>query len=473
MVSLGCPKNLVDSEKMLALLAGGPCVVNAPLGEADVIIVNTCAFLSSAREESLGVIREAVALKRTGRARRVVVAGCLTTRDGEGLYEQVPGIDAIVGVNDRQAILAAVTGRGLVTRHAVYGGGIASDAGRFRLTPPHTAYLRIAEGCSRRCSFCTIPSIRGPFRSKPPRMVLREARELVASGAAELNLIAQDTTSYGVDLRMGGTGQRGTGLTNPQRRRIAIRRLSQHTRGSAIDESGGGGTFPKGPTLASLLRRLDRIDGVRWIRLMYAYPHLFTDDLIGAVAECPNVVKYVDIPLQHISDGVLKRMRRNVRRQQIERLLENLRRRVPGVVIRTTFIVGFPGERERDFQELREFVREFRFDALGVFEFSPEEGTPAATMPGAVPAKIKAERAREIMLLQKRIAQAANRRKVGSRVEVLVDGVDSAGQCFGRYYGQAPDIDSVCLLTGRADAGSFVRGRVVSWKGYDLVVAPL
>jgi len=406
----------------------------------------------------------------------VVVAGCLATRDGRRLYDEVPGIDAVVGVNDRDAILAAVTGRGSFTRSSPYHEGIAADAGRFRLTPPHTAYLRIAEGCSRRCSFCTIPALRGPFRSKPPAAVLREARELVASGALELNLIAQDTTSYGIDLRKGVAASRGPdGMSQGVspvvgRGGTPLRRMGKPN-GPLL-----GMPMPlsqqsvSAPTLASLLRKLDRIDGLRWIRLMYAYPRLLTDDLIGAIADCPRVVKYVDIPLQHISDAVLKRMRRNVRRGQIEGLLEKLRRRAAGLVIRTTFIVGFPGETERDFEELLEFVRQFRFDALGVFEFSPEEGTPAATMRPAVPRKVAAERARRIMLLQKRLVLAANRRKVGQELEVLVDGVDSRGRSFGRHAGQAPDIDSICLLRGPCRPGRLVHGKVVGYDAYDLIV---
>ncbi len=432
LVSLGCPKNLVDSEKMLALLAESGCLVGAPMAEADVIVVNTCAFLSAAREESLGVLREALERKSEGRARRVVVAGCLATRDGRGLFDVLPGLDAAVGVNDREAIVSAVLGEGPFFRGRAHRSGIASDAGRFRLTPTHTAYLRIAEGCSRRCAFCTIPAIRGPFRSKPPSAVLREARELVESGALELNLIAQDTTSYGADLR----GRRGA-------------------------------------SLAWLLRRLDGLEGPRWVRLLYAYPHRFGEDLIGAIAECGKVVKYVDVPLQHISDPVLKAMRRAVRRGQIEALLGRLRDRVPGIVVRTTFLVGFPGETERQFEELLDFVREFRFDALGVFAFSPEPGTPAADMPRQVPPAVKAERARRIMLLQRRIAQTACRRRVGQTIEVLVDGADSRGRPFGRHAGQAPEIDSVCLLTRPRPAGTMVRCLVTGTKGYDLVVRPL
>ena len=429
LVSLGCPKNLVDSEKMLAHLAEAGCVVGAPMDEADVIVVNTCGFLAAARDESLEVIAEALAHKRTGRARRVVVAGCLVQRDAESLYETADGIDAIVGVHSRDEIASAVVGAGRVTRIAPAGGAAPSDRGRFRLTRSHTAYLRIAEGCSRRCSFCMIPALRGPFRSKPPEAVLAEARELIDAGAVELNVIAQDTTSYGRDLAGG------------------------------VD-------------LASLLGRLGGLAGLAWLRLLYAYPVRFTGRLIDALAGGGAVLPYVDLPLQHVSDPILRRMRRGGTRRGIERLLERLRRRVEGVAIRTTLLVGFPGESEAQFEELLDFVREMRFDALGVFVFSPEPPAPAAALAGQVPDEIKARRAETLMLAQQEIAFAACRRQIGETVQVLVDGTDAEGCCFGRTYAQAPDIDSVCYLTEPRPAGTFVAGEVVDADGYDLIVAP-
>jgi ribosomal protein S12 methylthiotransferase len=436
MVSLGCPKNLVDSEKILAHLAEGGCVVGASLDQADVVVINTCGFLSSAREESLGVIRDAVARKQSGAVRRVVVAGCLVNRDAEKLFDLAPGIDAIVGVNDRDSILSAVLGRRRIRRvsdvpMAKVGAAhpsILSDAGRFRLTPRHTAYLRISEGCNQRCTFCTIPAIRGPYRSKPPADVLAEARELAGDGAIELNVIGQDTTTYGVDL--------------PDPR----------------------------PNLAGLLRQLDRIPGVAWIRLMYAYPLHFTQGLIDAMAELPHVAKYVDLPLQHIADGVLRRMGRRVGRKATEDLLHRLRERIPNLTLRTTFIVGFPGETEEEFAELLDFVQRFRFDALGVFEYSPEEGTPAGRLRDQVEPHVKARRSREIMLAQQKIAFAANRRRVGTNLRVMVDGTDPSGRCIGRHEGQAPEIDSVCILDHPLPAGSLVEAKVVGSEGYDLRV---
>ena len=430
LVSLGCPKNLVDSEKMLADLAESGCVVGAAMDEADVIVVNTCGFISSARQESLAAIAEAVEQKRRGPAKRVVVAGCLVQREARGLYKLAPGIDAIIGVNSRRDVLAAVRGRTHVTKVAPYAAGIYSDAGRFRLTPRHTAYLRISEGCSQKCSFCTIPAIRGPFRSKQPRDVLAEARELVADGAVELNIIGQDTTAYGTD-------------------------------------------FPRGPDLASLLRKLDRLDGLEWIRLMYTYPKRFTGALIDALGDCGHVVPYVDLPLQHVSDRILRRMGRGMSRRSVEKLLARLRRRMKGLVLRTTFIVGFPGETDAEFQELLTFVRAFRFEAMGVFEFSAEAGTRAAAMTGQVPDDVKAERAKALMLAQRELAWAANRQMVGRQVTVLVDRTDAEGRCVGRYYGQAPDVDSVCYIIRACEVGKFVPVEVSGWDGYDLVVRPL
>jgi ribosomal protein S12 methylthiotransferase len=298
-----------------------------------------------------------------------------------------------------------------------------------RLTPRHTAFLRISEGCSQGCTFCTIPAITGPFRSKGPRQVLAEAAELVADGAVELNIIGQDTTGYGRDI-----GYRAG--------------------------------------LAGLLRELDALRGVRWIRLMYAYPTGVGEDLMAALAECPRVVKYLDLPLQHIADRVLQAMRRRITRAATLKLLERLRREVPGLVLRTAFIVGFPGETEADFRQLLELVETFRFDALGVFEYSREAGTPAAGLPATVSSKAAAERRQRLMLAQQRIAFAANAAQIGRRLTVLVDGQDVRGRCVARHAGQAPEVDSACYLTGRRKAGAFVQVRVAGWQGYDLIVRP-
>ncbi|MHC4563614.1 MAG: 30S ribosomal protein S12 methylthiotransferase RimO [Planctomycetota bacterium] len=430
LVSLGCPKNLVDSEKIAAHLAEAGCLVGAPDDEADVIVVNTCGFLSAARDESLEIIHEALAQKAGGTVQRVVVAGCLVNRDGEQLFDAADGIDAIVGVNDREGIVSAVLGGGPAAQISAARSAAVGDRGRLRLTLPHTAYLRISEGCSHRCTFCTIPAIRGPFRSKPPEEVLAEARELAADGVVELNIIGQDTTGYGRDL---------------------------------------GGQV----NLASLLRQLDGVEEVSWLRLMYAYPMDFTDELIAAVTEADRVVPYVDMPLQHINDQVLRRMGRGVKRAEIEALLGRLRDRIPDMRIRTTFIVGFPGETDEQFGELLAFVESFGFDAMGVFEYSPEEGTPAAKLDGAAPDEVKSERAEQLMLAQQAIVFDMNAGAVGQSIDVLVDGTDNDGACVARHAGQAPEIDSVCLLTEPVEAGAIITGEVVDTSDYDLIVQPV
>jgi ribosomal protein S12 methylthiotransferase len=434
LVSLGCPKNLVDSEVMLGQLAADGLIVAAPMDQADVAVINTCGFLAAARDESLEIINEALEFKAAGQLRRVVVAGCLPSRDGETLYQLAPGIDALVGVNDRDQLVQAVLGQKhttLLTPHSPRPRPCAADTGRFRLTPPHTAYLRISEGCAQNCTYCTIPQIRGPLRSKSPQAVIEEARELIADGAVELNVIAQDTTAYGSDR-------------------------------------------DDGANLPDLLAQLDGLDGLRWLRLLYTYPRRFTDRLIDTLAACERVVPYVDIPLQHIADGVLKRMGRGVSGRQTRDLLAKLRERVPDIAIRTTFIVGFPGESDEDFAQLLEFVREFRFEAMGAFEYSPEEGTPAAEMPDQVSDDVKAERAEALMLAQQQIVFENNERMTGRELEVLVDGSDPDETLVGRHAGQAPDIDSVCIIQPRrgrrVEPGTFATLAVAGYDGYDLVV---
>ena len=448
-VSLGCAKNLVDSEKMLGQLAEGGCVVGADLPDADVIVVNTCGFLEASRSEAHEVIREAVELKKTGRCRRVVVAGCLVQRDGTALQEAVPGIDALVGVHQRGDLLSAVRGgaggsdvasgrRSAPRREAdlflgEYHPQSWTDQGRLRLTPKCYAYLRISEGCDQKCTFCTIPSIRGPMHCKRPEQIISEARELIADGAVELNLIGQDTTSYGRDI------------------------------GYAAG-------------LAGLLRELNRVDGVRWLRLLYAYPSVFSDEMIDAIAECERVVKYVDIPLQHISDRMLRAMYRRVTREQTETLLEKLRERIPGLAIRTTLIAGFPGETEADFNELTEFVRQSRFEALGVFAYSLEPDTPAGRMQDQLSDAVQRERVDVLMQTQQEVAFATNRGRIGSRFDVLVerDEADEDGTLRGRAAFQAPQVDGTVRIRKGCElrAGEFVSVRCVSWQDYDLIVRP-
>ncbi|MCC7351395.1 MAG: 30S ribosomal protein S12 methylthiotransferase RimO [Phycisphaerales bacterium] len=458
-VSLGCPKNLVDSERMLGLLAEDGLNITSNASDADAIVINTCGFLEASKTESMKEIHEAIELKRTGRCKRVVVAGCLVQRHKTKLLSEAPGIDRLVGVFDREHIVEAVRGQtnprqdhghflgkyhDLSKELAAASGQQAiketktnrlavfeDDRARLRLTPRHYAYLRISEGCNQGCTFCTIPSIRGLMRSKPPQQIMAEAAELAADGAVELNLIGQDTTSYGTDI------------------------------GYA-------------PGLSGLLKTLDReLKDVHWLRLMYAYPSCFTDEMIQTIAQCGRMVPYIDMPLQHINDDILTRMRRRVSRKEIETLLEKLRNWIPGITIRTTFIAGSPGETEAQHQELIRFVEDFGFDMMGVFAFSAEPGTPMGKMDGQVPDEIKQRRVEELMLAQQKVAFKKAREMAGKTITVLVDrpaGRDAEDGWVARGTGQAPDIDSVTLVHGDdLHAGQLIEVKVTGAEGYDLV----
>jgi len=442
-VSLGCPKNLVDSERMLGLLTADGLVITPNAAQADAIIINTCGFLEASKTESMQEIQQAVELKKTGQCQRVIVAGCLVQRHKTKLLADAPGIDRLVGVFDREHIVQAVRGEPnpadpqghflgkyhqLSTELAVLN---QDDRARLRLTPRHYAYLRMSEGCNQGCAFCTIPSIRGPLHSKPIAQILAEAKELAADGAVELNLIGQDTTSYGTDI-----GYQ--------------------------------------PGLAGLLQTLDKqLPDVHWLRLMYAYPSCFTDEMIRAIADAGRVVKYIDIPLQHINDRLLTLMRRRVTRQQIETLLEKLRKWIPGITIRTTFIAGSPTETDSEHQELVAFVRAFGFDMMGVFAYSPEPGTAMGKMPGQIPDVVKQQRLEELMLTQQQIAFAKAKARIGQSLDVLLDrpaGQDDEDGWVGRWSGQAPDIDSTTLVHGNGfHAGQLVNVTVTGSDGYDLI----
>src|SRR5438105_1701269 len=361
-VSLGCPKNLVDSERMLGKLAQDGYTLTPDAAGADVVVVNTCGFIEPARQESLGVIREMLALKEKGQVGAVVVAGCLAERKKEDLLQEVPGVDHIVGVFGREEI-AQVVDRTLAGPRRPRGETILEqrslfrpapvraqeDTARLRITPRHYAYLKISEGCDRTCTFCAIPGMRGKHVTKPMEEILREARELAADGVRELILVAQDTTYYGLDL------------------------------------------YGK-VRLAELLRELDQVDGIEWIRILYTYPIFFSDELIETIAKGRKIIPYLDMPLQHISDRVLKRMQRRVRRQDVEDLLARLRSSIPYLTMRTTFIVGFPGETEAEFEELADFAQAARFERAGVFPYSLEPDTPATKLDGHLPEEIKHER---------------------------------------------------------------------------------
>ncbi|MDD5064025.1 MAG: 30S ribosomal protein S12 methylthiotransferase RimO [Phycisphaerae bacterium] len=436
-IALGCPKNMVDSERMLAEIAkAGFLIITEPdpsnVWRADVVVVNTCGFIAPARTEALKAIRHAIKCKRSGTVRKVIVAGCLPQRSGPELFKDANGIDAIVGLGRRDSIAQIIKKTIRSKKPASFLGHlpdeINDDRTRLLITPRHWAYLRISDGCNHRCSFCTVPAIRGPFRSKPKELILDEAAELVSSGAVELNIIAQDTTNYGMDLKI---------------------------------KNG----------LAELVKEIEKIAGLSWIRLMYLYPGRITDQLIETVAESKKIVHYFDIPIQHINDKILKDMRRPDTKERICRLIEKLRANMPDAVLRTTLIVGFPGETDLEFNELLDFVKSAEFDALGAFKYYPESGTDAAEMPGQVPDRVKRQRLKELMLTQQKIAFAKNKNRIGSKLTCLVDSVKAKGAAKGRFYGQAPDIDSVCFIKScSASLGRFIETKVIGTKNYDLVV---
>jgi ribosomal protein S12 methylthiotransferase len=436
-VSLGCPKNLVDSERMLGLLAQDGYVLVPDADAADLVIINTCGFIDAARQESLGVIREMLARKRAGAVKGVVVAGCLAERQKDLLLEEVPEVDQVVGVFGREEI-ARVADRvlgGLHEQRTVFRPApvrAQDDRARLRITPRHLAYLKVSEGCDRLCTFCAIPYMRGKHVTKPIESVLDEARELAADGVRELNLVAQDMTSYGLDLY----GR---------------------------------------PRLADLLRELDRVDGIDWIRVLYCYPNHFTDELYDVLASATKVVPYLDMPLQHINDRMLQRMNRRHARAETETIIARLRATIPDLVLRTTFIAGFPGETVAEFEELLDFVQAARFERLGVFPYSLEPDTPAARLPGHLPEGLKAERRDRLMAAQQPIAFAFNASLVGRRLDVLIDGPAPQGEGLwvGRTYADAPDVDGVAFVPGdHWEPGDLVPCEVVAAEGYDLIARP-
>jgi ribosomal protein S12 methylthiotransferase len=442
-VSLGCPKNLVDGEVMLGYAREAGHEITPDAQDADVLVVNTCAFIDNAKQESIDAILEMAQMKRDGKASRLVVTGCLAERYRDELKKEIPEIDALIGTGELPGIVGAIVPASDDRRPAsvpltfykkptyLYD----ASTPRVVTTPRHFAYVKIAEGCDYTCAFCIIPTLRGEYRSRTRESIVAEARALAERGVKELLLISQDTTFYGVDR-----GERGA--------------------------------------LASLLRELNAVDGLEWIRLLYLYPTTITDDVLAAMAECDKVCRYVDLPLQHASADVLKRMRRPGNRQAYDKLLARIRERVPGVTLRTTFIVGFPGETEAEFAELEAFVEDTRFDHIGVFTYSHEEGTRAYAVTDDVPAAVKRRRRDAIMARQQRIVAERQASLVGGEVRVLVDGPSPEHELVvqGRLEGQAPDIDPVVYLTdcdpSAFERGQLIRATVVGARGYDLVVAP-
>jgi ribosomal protein S12 methylthiotransferase len=481
LISLGCPKNLVDSEVMLGLAEQAGHELTGDAAAADVLVVNTCAFIDAAKQESIDTILEMAQQKQGGACRKLIVTGCLAERYRDELRKEIPEIDVVLGTGEVPEIVGAIEGaaRASVAAPVTFYGSASTlqrefpstlqretpstlqrkslstlqrptpsslqrerptylyDAGtpRTLATPRHYAYVKIAEGCDYKCAFCIIPTLRGAYRSRAAESILDEARRLASRGVKELLLISQDTTFYGIDR----------------------------------DERGA---------LARLLRSLDAIEGLEWIRLLYLYPTTIDDETLAAMAECDKVCKYIDLPLQHASDAVLRRMKRPGTRRTYDRLLDKIRSRVPGVALRTTFIVGFPGETEEDVDTLAGFVRDQRFDHVGVFTYSHEEGTSAYGYEDDVPAAAKTARKRRIMTLQRQLIKIRNRARVGERTRAIVDGPANHELVLrARLAGQAPDIDASVYLTdcdpSSYRAGDFVTVEIVGSREYDLIARPV
>ena len=431
-VSLGCAKNQVDAEMLLfSLKQKGFELVDDP-AKADAVIVNTCGFIESAKQESIDEIIELGKLKREGKIKAIIVTGCLAERYQNEITKQLYEVDAAVGIGANSKIADIVLDAlgGNKTELFPSKLELPLEGGRIQSTPPYTAYLKIAEGCDNRCTYCAIPLIRGGFRSREPENVIEEAKQLAEKGVRELNVIAQDTTRYGEDL------------------------------------------FGK-PYLAKLLKELCKIEKLRWIRVLYCYPERVTDELIDVMANEEKIVKYIDLPLQHCNAEILKSMNRRGSRESLTALLNKIRDRIPNVVLRTTFIAGFPGETEEQFEELCEFAKEIEFDRLGCFPYSQEEDTPAAAFPNQLDEETKQNRADIIMEQQQLIMTRRCEKLVGTTVEVLVEGFDRIAECwYGRTYADAPEVDGcVFFTTGgkKPSIGSFVKVKITDTMGIDPV----
>lgn len=450
-ISLGCPKNLVDGEVMLGLARDAGHEITPDARDAEVIVVNTCAFIDTAKEESVHAILEMAQLKRDGQCKRLVVTGCLAERYRDQLKAEIPEIDVTLGTGEVPAITEALEGvqpkaqpiklfrasdfrASPAATHApdyLYG----AETPRLQTTPRHYAYIKVAEGCDYTCAFCIIPTLRGNYRSRDIDSIVREAERLAKTGVRELLLISQDTSFFGIDR-----GERGA--------------------------------------LAQLLRRLNAVEGLNWIRLLYLYPTTITDDVLDAMAECEKVCKYIDLPLQHASADVLRRMRRPGNREAYDKLLARIRARVPNVALRTTFIVGFPGETEADVEALLDFVRDTQFDHVGVFTYSHEEGTRAFDLTDDVPAKEKTARRDAVMSLQRSIVAARLNARVGESIRVMVDGPSPESDLVmtGRLEGQAPEIDAVVYFDecdpSTLTPGTIVDAAITGARDYDLVARP-
>ena len=431
MVSLGCPKNQVDAELLLSKIKNDGYVLEPDSGNCDVVIINTCGFIESAKQEAIENILEFITLKKEGTIKKIIVTGCLAERYRDEIAKEMPEVDAILGIGSNDKIVDAI--KGVMRVEKVYLFGEKSDlpleGDRVLTTLPFYAYLKIAEGCDNCCSYCAIPSIRGRFRSRPMESIVKEAESLAARGVKELVVVAQDTTRYGQDLY---------------------------------------GEYK----LAELLRKLAQIDGFRWIRVLYAYPERITDELLEVMASEPRIAKYIDIPLQHCNKQILRDMNRPGDRETIEALISKVREKVPGITVRTTLIAGFPGETEEQFEELCQFVKDMRFDRLGCFAYSPEEGTPAAEMEGQLDEQLKIHRAEIVTEEQMNIMAQENEKKVGQVVTVVTEGFDRFGECyFGRSEADAPDIDGKIFFTSekKLSVGDFVKVALEDTLDLDLI----
>jgi len=439
-ISLGCPKNLVDSEVMMGQLQQNGYQITADAQEADTVVVNTCGFIDSAKQESIEAILEAARLKTDGKATRLIVAGCLVERYRDELKAEMPEVDAFIGTSQIKDILRVCDPKTNTRSLPIIPLGNQSatylydeSTPRVLATPSHYAFIKIAEGCDRPCAFCFIPQMRGHFRSRRFGSIVAEAHQLAEEGVKELILVAQDSSRYGEDLG-------------------------------------------KPDALAHLLRELSHTDGIEWVRVMYTYPTHISDGFLDALAEEPKAVKYLDMPLQHVSQNVLKLMKRGGNRASLERLIERVRRRVPGIAVRTTFITGFPGETDEDFTELLAFVRNIEFDRVGVFTYSDEEGTPAFDLPNKVDPKIARRRRDRLMKEQSKISRRRNQARIGEAVRVLFEGESSESELLwqGRMETQAPDIDGCVLINDAPEGlipqpGEFVKVLIEAAQEYDLV----
>lgn len=433
LISLGCSKNLVDSEHYLGILSKRKnMTLTSEVSEADIVIVNTCGFIGDAKEESIETILEVSEFKESGNVKKIIVAGCLAQRYSDEILKELPEVDAVVGTGDidkiEKIIDEILAGNKVVETSSMR---FLADANteRVRTTAPHTAYLKISEGCNRACTYCIIPKMRGKLRSRKIEDIVEEAKQMVASGVKEINLLAQETTEYGIDLY----GDK---------------------------------------KLAQLMRELCKIEGLKWLRSYYMHPEYITDELIETIRDEEKICKYFDVPIQHVSDNILRNMARAKNGEQVKSVLERIRKAIPDAVIRTTLIVGFPGETDENFNELKEYVEEFKFDYAGVFKYSREEDTVAYNLPNQVPEEIKEKRYAELVNLQSSIVEEKNKKYLGEEIEVLIDGVSSESEYLleGRTRGQALEIDGKVLTTdGVAKAGEIVKVRIEQNFEYDFV----